>query len=197
MVPRTIQCGFTMIEFAIALAIIGILLATGIPAMTDWVANSRIRSTADSIAGGLQLARAEAVRSNSRIAFRLNGSKGAWQVLREVVVSGELSNCTFAVSGSNPSAIVQSNVVNAGNNSVSINTYSDTSAATATDAIIFVFGANGWQGCTSLPQFAAINVDTSVLSAADSRDLRVVAPRGGSVRTCDPNVTDTDVRACP
>ena len=49
-------------------------------------------------------------------------------------------------------------------------------------------------------EFIQINVDidTSVLSAADSRDLRINIGVGGNFKMCDPNVTDVeDLRVCP
>ena len=44
-----------------------------------------------------------------------------------------------------------------------------------------------------------VDVDTSVLSAAESRELLVVIGVGGSVRMCDPalDTAGTDPRRCP
>ncbi|MGB4811477.1 MAG: hypothetical protein WBP13_03215, partial [Methylophilaceae bacterium] len=44
--------------------------------------------------------------------------------------------------------------------------------------------------------FDRLDVDTSLLAASDSRDLRVMLNAGGSVRVCDPNAATTDPRSC-
>jgi type IV fimbrial biogenesis protein FimT len=60
-----------MVELLVAVVILGILMAVAAPALSSWVQNAQIRSTADSIQNGLQLARGEAVRRNSQMYFQL------------------------------------------------------------------------------------------------------------------------------
>ena len=54
--------GFSLIELIVVLAVLAILLAAGASNFSVWMTNSRIRTTAESIQNGLQMARAEAVR---------------------------------------------------------------------------------------------------------------------------------------
>lgn len=63
--------GFSLVELLIAIALIGILLALGLPQFNTYVVNSRIRAAAQSFNSGLQLARAEAVRRNANVDFVL------------------------------------------------------------------------------------------------------------------------------
>ena len=59
--------GFTLIELVVSVAIVGVLLAAAAPSFGTWMANSRVRTTAESIQNGLMLAKAEAVRRNARV----------------------------------------------------------------------------------------------------------------------------------
>ena len=67
---RALQ-GLTLIELLIGMAIVGILVLQSFPFINVWVQNTRIRTGAESILNGLQLARAQAVRSNFNTEFVL------------------------------------------------------------------------------------------------------------------------------
>ncbi|MBK7423660.1 MAG: GspH/FimT family pseudopilin [Propionivibrio sp.] len=60
-----------MIELLIGVAVLGILLALGASSFRVWIGNMRIRTTAEAIQNGLQLARGEAVRRNALVRFQL------------------------------------------------------------------------------------------------------------------------------
>jgi type IV fimbrial biogenesis protein FimT len=61
--------GFSLVELIVGMAILGVLLAIAMPAFSNWLRNARVRTAAESVQNGLQLARAEAVRRNTRCAF--------------------------------------------------------------------------------------------------------------------------------
>lgn len=71
---RSSQPGFTLVELAIAIGIISILMALAVPSYRSWVQNTKVRSTAEAILNGIQLAKAEAVRRNFTIRFQLTSS---------------------------------------------------------------------------------------------------------------------------
>lgn len=69
--PRPIkhpaQGGFSIIEIAVTLVVLGMLLASAVPSMSAWVRNAKLRNQAESLQTGLQQARNEAVRRNRPI----------------------------------------------------------------------------------------------------------------------------------
>lgn len=60
--------GFTIIELMIVLAVAAVLIATGIPAMQDWMLNSKRTAALNDFLGGMLAARSAAVTRNARIA---------------------------------------------------------------------------------------------------------------------------------
>jgi type IV fimbrial biogenesis protein FimT len=61
------QPGFTLLELMVSLAIVGTLLAVGIPAMGDYIRNSRITGAANDVMGALHYARSEAVKRRASV----------------------------------------------------------------------------------------------------------------------------------
>jgi len=83
------QKGFTLVEVMVAVGIIGVLAALGIPRLRQWMDDNQVREAASSVANAFHLARTEAMRSGqSRIVFigqdiglnDLNGGTGPEQV---------------------------------------------------------------------------------------------------------------------
>ena len=56
------QAGFTLLELMVVLAIAGILIAVGIPTMSDFIRNSRITGAANDVMAALHFTRSEAVK---------------------------------------------------------------------------------------------------------------------------------------
>ena len=83
--------GFTLIELAITVSVLGFLIMMGLPAMTEWLQNLQIRTAADVALQGLQTARAEAVQRNVPVRFQY--------------VTTLESDCTYAAAGPPPVAV--------------------------------------------------------------------------------------------
>lgn len=93
--------GFTLVELAVTMAVIGILAAVAVPSMTSLVRVGRLNGAASELTTALQLARAEAIRRNAQItACATDGSEsnitdcvssaswGKWAILNR----GETTN---------------------------------------------------------------------------------------------------------
>lgn len=63
--------GFSLIELMVALTIMGLLIALGIPSFVDWIRNIKIRSAAEAFTASLQIARTEAIKGNTTVFYQL------------------------------------------------------------------------------------------------------------------------------
>jgi type IV fimbrial biogenesis protein FimT len=189
-----VQRGFTLIEVMITLAVLGFLVMLGLPSFAIWINNSKIRTAAEGMTNGLQLARAEAVRQNVQVQYD-QGVQSSWIV------------CTVAsTAGSNPANRCPSPTPYVGF------VQQGTSSEGSSNAVVVVNGVwprpsppgetvtfnsigrvivNG-SGAPAITQLDVCNaLDASV------RKMRIVVGMGGNVRMCDPQVASGDPRACP
>lgn len=76
--------GASIIELMVIVALVGIVAMLGLPSFTAFIADTRIRTAAEGVLSGMQLARTEAVRRNRDIEFVLSspGTSGGtgWSV---------------------------------------------------------------------------------------------------------------------
>lgn len=161
-----------MIEMMIAITIISISLAVGIPSYRTWVQNTQIRNAAESIQNGIQRARGEAVKCNANVAFTL-GTASSWVVTHASDCGGLAAGSTVeSRSGSEGSKNVTVTVAPAGPPVATTITFSNLGTV-ATNA----------DGSATLTR---IDLDSSA-ATADRRKLRVAIGLGGNARVCDPD----------
>jgi len=72
--------GFSLLELLVVMAILAIVAATATPSLRVALANARIKTLAESWRSGLDLARAAAIRLNTRVEFVITPS--GWKVNR-------------------------------------------------------------------------------------------------------------------
>ena len=68
--------GFTLVELLIGVSIMAILALLVTPTLAEFLGNTRIRNTADSIANGIRLASVEAIKRNQNVEFVLDSAVG-------------------------------------------------------------------------------------------------------------------------
>ena len=177
---NTREEGATLIEFMLTFAIMGILVALAVPSFRDWIQNSQVRTATDAIDNGLQLARAEAVRRNLPVRFRLPDSAASGWVV-------EAFDRTSAAWSQ-----VQQRSANEGTPNVLVTASQDT--------VVFL----GTGGVSPTP-VAAIQINVSNPAGGDCvttagsgsiRCLRVTVSAGGQVRMCDPALATGNAAAC-
>jgi type IV fimbrial biogenesis protein FimT len=182
--------GFTLIELMITITIFGLALSLGIPSYRTWIQNTQIRNAAESIANGIQLARAEAVKCNASVAFAL-GAATSWTITHvsncgtdPKAAAGTTLESRSSGEGSKNATVPPHGAVDKDGNDASTITFSSLGTVIATNA----------DNSTPL---AKIDLTSSV-SSADLRDLRVAIGLGGNARVCDPqfNSSSTDPRKC-
>jgi type IV fimbrial biogenesis protein FimT len=171
--------GFSILEVMVVVAIIGILLSVGVPSFFTYTQNMQIRSAAEQITAGLQIAKNEAIRRNSQAELALVNNTG-W-VITEVTSSGNRN-------------ILQSRDANEGSVNVSSTVLPAGTAAVTFNGMGRIVSVND----DATPPLTQIDLTNLMISTpSDRRNLRIVIPIGGAVRMCDPQVSGTDPRTCP
>lgn len=172
--PRSSQGGVSLVELAVGMGVLGVLLALAAPGFGAWIQGSKIRTAAEAIQNGLQLARVEALRLNTRAQFQLSSLPTSdWTV-----------GCVVASPTCPASIQTRSAAEGSGNVQVS--------AASAT--VIF----NGLGKLVS----GSGNIDISnptggpCAPVGPMRCLRVTVSAGGQTRLCDPVLPATNPQGC-
>lgn len=182
MFPNKQSSGFSLIELMVAVAILGIIAAVAAPSYQNWIQNTKIHTAAESIQNGLQLARSEALKKNASVQFVLTDTSSSWR-LGCVTPVGDLNG-----DGVNdcPATITSRASTEGSSNSISV-------TATPGGATTVIFNGLGLKSGGTLAQ---VQVDSTELGAADSRDLQIHIAGSGSIRMCDPHAGSSDPRKC-
>jgi type IV fimbrial biogenesis protein FimT len=193
------SAGFTLLELMIGLAVLGILLMIGLPSLATWIQNTQIRTAAETMQSGLQMARAEALRRNTSVRFQLVDTLTAACALSAtgtnwvVSLADPVGNCDDAPSDTVAPQIIQKKDGAEG---------APNAVITATGGSTVTF--NGIGRVINAGPITRVDITNTrggacKTAGADEpmRCLRVAVSSAGQVRMCDPAVTDvTDPRAC-
>jgi len=170
--------GFTLIELMVAVSIGVLLMLLAMPAYTRWVADAQTLDAAETIAAGLRLAYAEAIKRNTTVEFTIDKTTGTggWTVQPPggAVIKGD----TF--SQGSPLVVVAP------------------TPATSTTATFNSFGQRESANAAPAPVVPFDSIDVS--HPAGTRPLRVVIdPAKSGIKICDPNLPawPADPRGCP
>lgn len=74
--------GFTLTELVMSIAIMGIILAFGLPSLQAMLVSNRLTAQVNDMVGALNIARSEAAKRNQLVAVSKTGNnwEGGWQV---------------------------------------------------------------------------------------------------------------------
>ena len=163
--------GFTILELAIVISVIGIVTALGLPSLSEVLRDNGVRARAEQYSAALSLARLEAIQRNTRVDFVADGvgwsitmpdpAGGSDVVLHSLAPNSGDANYTGVASASGVSFN--------GTGRASIGTFQ------------VDFGYSG-RSCEA--------------AGGDVRCLRVRLNARGTAQLCDPAVGSPDPRAC-
>ena len=191
--PRPRARGFTLVELLVVVTVIGLVMMLGLPNISAWLQNTQIRNAAEATVAGLQIARGEALRRNRQVSFNLVDSLSAGCNLAAngknwvVSLADPTGKCDVDASDTLDPFIVQKRSGDDGSPNVTINS----SASTVT------FGGLG--AALGAVQIAVANPAGGACQSAAGpmRCLQINVSASGSVRMCDPAVSDAaDPRKC-
>jgi type IV fimbrial biogenesis protein FimT len=170
------QLGVSMIEIMVGVAIIAILMGMGVPSFRDWIQSSQIRTAAEAVQNGLQLARTEAVRQNTSVQFVLDAGYG-WTVGCVTATA----SCPATIQ-SRPGTEGSSNAVVAGVSLPATIVFNGLGRVTPAAATTFTVSNPTGGNCKT--------------NGGAMRCLDVSISTGGQIRMCDPALASSDPRGC-
>lgn len=167
--------GYSLVELMVTLAIVAVLMATATPSFSAWLANSRVRTTAESIQNGLMLAKAEAVRRNAKVQFVVTSSAPTAANINSITAAtggtGWMVRMYRSAGVYTASDFIQGRSSAEGGKNVTV----------AAGQSTFVFS-----GTARLSPIPAANVSINVTGTNADRPLRITVTQGSAIRMCDP-----------
>jgi type IV fimbrial biogenesis protein FimT len=103
--------GFTMMEAALTVAIVGILLAFGIPSIFSTVKIFTLTAAADSITWSIQTTRYQAIMHGYSFQLTLNAANNTYQVASQPTGSGSFINVGTAIPISGSPVVIGAGTV--------------------------------------------------------------------------------------
>ncbi len=213
---RSSQRGLNIIEIMISLAVLGVLIGLGAPGFAEWLQNQQIRAAAEATLNGLQVARGEAVRSNTPVRFQLVSDLTSTCVLASDSVTAPVSvswvvslrdptgKCDTKADPADPAnpQIVQSRTSAEGSpNAVATSVFVPSPpvppAPQAASTVTFAALGNVVANADGTPSINKIDVTNLNVSPSAMRPLRIIINSGGSTRMCDPAFAPPEPRGCP
>ena len=173
--------GFSLIELLIAIVIAGILLALALPSFSSMLRNAKIRNLAGSIVGGLNVAKAEAVRRNQPVSFKWFVDGSGWVV--NDAVDTEIQSQRSGNADNLKVVPRQGGVVATSNVTVTFNSLGRLVAGSGSTLFDVESAVTGVDCAT-------------VTNLGGARCLRIEISSGGLVRMCDPALAAANTQAC-
>lgn len=202
--------GFTIIEFMIGLGIVALLMALGLPAFKDFLANGKIRNAAENLQSFLNQARSEAINRNQPVQFLLFPDAD-YDTSQVALVTANTTGPNYLIRVLNPTSGAYTHVdwkngYEGSGMGATIPAPATTVTATylpmALGGVANIITFKGLGG-TLLGGQAVFDIANTAAGACHTtgtpspiRCLRVTVSVSGQIRMCDPSVASSDTRAC-
>jgi type IV fimbrial biogenesis protein FimT len=177
----------TIIEIVITVAIIGLLMALAAPSAGTWIQNTQLRNAAESALSGIQLARVEAIKRNTVVAFQATDTNStAWTVCIYDVINNACSAAAGATLASRAASEGSPNARLAADF-----TLSDPSVPLPAGQSIpatVAFDTFGRLATTNPNNMMRVDVRNPQVNAAQERRMVIFINIGGQARMCDPRL---------
>ena len=199
--------GFTLIEAMVTLAIFAILVAIGVPAMSTWIRNNKVRSVTDALQTGLRLAQAESLRRSRQVVFALTNSTTPSTILPLPAVANGTSWAIWTMpsmtDGSETPQFIASGILSNTSTGVQLNSngtaavcFNSVGRLTNNASANLIAITGGGNSCIQptvglLPGTPPVQVFNISIPGSD-RPLQVTLGLGGQVHMCDPGVPISD-----
>lgn len=189
----------------VALAMAALVAAVGVPIFAEWSQNVRIRSTAESMMAGLQLARSEATSRNALVRFQLTSSLDDGCVLDEssrnwvidMVDASDLNDsvegkCSLDLSDTVQPAMLHKRGAGEVSGQVGMQTG-------GVNSIVFngLGRLQAGSAAAQLDFFGASLAECRVMGGSTGQTcLRILVSTTGMLRMCDPAKSAGDPQSC-
>jgi type IV fimbrial biogenesis protein FimT len=199
--------GFTLIEAVVALAVMAVLLAVGIPSMSGWLQARKAAAAAAFYKEGFQLARAQAVGHNSASRLVLSENTVTGQMDWQVDIcfptpstpcndsSGSWSTASAAAGADPDQTHGFHSVLRSADSLPSTSAMMLSLSPSGADAVYFT--PLGWVDGSVSPRIARLDLAPALGRQGAFRPLAVVLTLAGTASICDPGVAAHDSRGCP
>lgn len=189
--------GFTMIEMAVTMMIFAILVALGVPTMSTWIKNTKVRTVADALQTGLRIAQAESLRRSRQVVFSLTNSTTPTAIPLPSAVNGSswaIYTVPSMTDGTEAPTFIQSGVLSNASANVTVNSNGvaavcfNSMGRLTNNAGANVVAITGGAGCVQPTTGAPPIQQFDITTPGADRPMQVNLSLGGQVHMCDPNV---------
>jgi type IV fimbrial biogenesis protein FimT len=195
------ETGVSLIELLVGIAVLAIMLGLAAPTLSQFLQNTQLRSSAESMVSGLNFAKAEAVRRNANVRFQLfdnltsacsaTANGGSWVVS----LDDAEGQCNAATAETAAPRILQRRSGDEGSPNVDVVASGGPSANN-----LIIFNGLGRPVTANNDRFTQLDVTNPVggqcehvnATSGKMRCLRLLITAGGDVRMCDPKVSVAD-----
>jgi type IV fimbrial biogenesis protein FimT len=173
------QVGVTLIELMIGIVIVSLLSVMAAPSFSSWIQNTQVRTAAESILNGMQLARTEAVHRNANIRFSLAANDVSWTVACVTVTTDCPASALYQRSGAEAGGNARAGIALATGNLATV-----LSAGTGLPAGVTFDGLGRAPAVNGLADIARVDITHAI--SASARRMVILVSAGGQTRMCDP-----------